>query len=140
MKVLVDTNVVLDVLLERRPFFFDASRVFAEIERGAASGLLCSTTLTTIYYVARKRLGNQVTRRQIAKLLDLFDVAVVGRGSFRQALELTFADFEDAVLHQAAEEAGADLIVTRNAPDFRSARVAVQTPRDFLRTLRAPPH
>lgn len=137
MRVLVDTNVVLDVLLERVPFYRAAAQVFAAIEQGTVSGLLCSTTLTTVYYVARKQVGREAAQNHIGNLLKLCDVACVTRAMFRQALQLDFRDFEDAVLHEAAAEVGAEAIITRNVADFGSARIPVFTPEAFLEHLRS---
>ncbi len=140
MTILVDTNVVVDVFLKRAPFDADSVQVLAAVEAGEATGVLCSTTLTTVYYLVGKELGDEPTRRRIANLLKLFDVVPVTRAMFHRALALDFRDFEDAVLHEAAAEVGAETIVTRNAVHFRNARVEVLTPEAFvlkLRSLRA---
>ena len=131
MRVLFDTNVVLDVLLERQPFASDAIRLFAEIERGLLDGLLGATTLTTVHYLARKVLGEDGARDQLGVLLQLFEVAPVTRPVLEDALALPFGDFEDAVLHEAARHTGADGIVTRNPIDFAQATIAVYTPPEL---------
>jgi predicted nucleic acid-binding protein len=137
VKVLVDTNVVLDVLLKRAPFDRAGVEVLAEVEAGSVAGFLCSTSVTTVYYMARKVMGGAGAQQHIAELMTLFDVACVPRVLFQQALKLGFGDFEDAVLHEAAAGVGAEAIITRNAADFQRARIPVFTPEAFLEHLRS---
>lgn len=135
MRVLFDTNVVLDVLLAREPHAAAAVWLFAQAERGRLEGLLGATTLTTVHYLARKTLGEDGARDQLGVLLRLFEVASVTRPVLEDALDLPFGDFEDAVLHEAARHAGADGIVTRNPSDFSRATVTVYTPPELRAVL-----
>ncbi len=135
MRVLFDTNVVLDVLLERQPYAPDAVWLFARTEQGRLDGFLGATTLTTVHYLVRKALGDAAARERIGILLQLFDVAPVTRAVLEDALTLPFGDFEDAVLHEAARHAGVEGIVTRNAPDFTQATLAVYTPAELRAAL-----
>jgi predicted nucleic acid-binding protein len=135
LRILVDTNVALDVILERSPFLPNSSRVLGTVERGEAEGYLCSTTVTTIFYVTRKQSGGPAARRGIAGLLSYFDVAAIDRAALRRALRLDFDDFEDAVIHEAALEAKADAIVTRNPAHFRASVLPVYTPEEFLKVI-----
>ena len=86
MKVLVDTNVVLDLLLDRAPHAEAAAQVFSFIERNVLSGCLCATTLTTVHYLAAKVVGRQKSLKEIRKLLHLFEVATVNRAVLEAAL------------------------------------------------------
>ena len=136
MKVLVDTNVVLDVLLNRQPFAFASSRVFGLIEQSKLQGLLCATTITTIDYLLTQSLARPVARQTLRKLLELFEIAPVNRAVLEEALKSQVADFEDSVLDQAGRLAGADLIVTRNQKDFRHASLKVLSPDELLAGLK----
>lgn len=131
MSVLFDTNVVLDVLMDRQPHAPDALRLFAHVEQGTLAGLLGATTLTTVHYFARKRLGEEEARKRIGMLIQLFSVAPVTHIVLEDALALPFGDFEDAVLHEAARHAGAQGIVTRNTADFARASLAIYSPADL---------
>lgn len=132
MKVLIDTNVVLDLLLDREPFVADAAEVFARIERCQWQGYLCATTLTTIHYLVGREVGGQRVRVAVSKLLSLCEVAPVTRQVLEGALRLGFADFEDAVLHEAAKAVQADVILTRNQKDFKPATLPVVGPDELL--------
>ncbi len=135
MKVLFDTNVVLDLLLDREPFSAMAVDLFSRVEGGTLSGWICATTVTTIHYLATKVVGAARSEGEIAKLLSLFDVAPVTRGVLESALELHFSDYEDAVIHEAARHVAVDAIVTRDAAGFRGASVPVYSPVELVAVL-----
>jgi predicted nucleic acid-binding protein len=135
MKVLFDTNVVLDVLLAREPHVKISAQLLNLVDRHEIEGVLCATTLTTIHYLATKAVGARKARRHLQNLLAMFAVAPVDGSVLGQALDLDFADFEDAVLHQAAAAAGCDSIVTRNRDDFSKARLRVFAPNELLATI-----
>lgn len=135
-RALFDTNVVLDVLLNREPHAQASAQALALVERGEVQGFLCATTVTTLFYLARRTLGTQRAREQIAVLLRLFGVAPVTHLTLADALDAGFADYEDAVLHEAARHAGMHCIVTRNVQDFAAARLVVWEPSEFLQGWR----
>jgi predicted nucleic acid-binding protein len=137
VKVLFDTNIVLDVLLDRVPFSEAASQLFAYVEYKKISGYLCSTTLTTVYYLAQRGLGATRAKGEIQKLLLLFDIAPVDKKVLKAAIGNDFSDFEDAVLYEAARHIGADAIVTRNEKDFRTAKMTIYPPPDLVNSLRS---
>ena len=132
MRVLLDSNIVVDFLHNREQFFDDADLVMGQVERGAVTGLLCATTLTTIAYLTGKTLGKRPAVEQIRQLLKIFDIAAVTRTVLDAALAGDMADFEDAVLAEAAHQAGAQAIITRNLKDFAHSPVRAYTPRQWL--------
>ncbi len=137
MNVLFDTNVVLDVLLEREPHVAVAAKLFALVDNGRIRGSICATTATTIYYLAAKSFGRRRARDQVHALLDLFEVAPVDRGVLGSALAVDFADYEDAVLHEAARAAGATVIVTRDRSGFAKAAIPTLDPPELLAAVAA---
>jgi len=132
LRVLVDTNVVLDVLLGREPHVRHAAEVFALVERSEVDASLCATTITTVYYLLRQSLEQDDARDALRRLLGLFEIAPVNRSVIEQALHSRIADFEDAVLEQAARLVGAEAIITRNTKDFRKSTVKALDPLAFL--------
>jgi predicted nucleic acid-binding protein len=132
---LVDTNVVLDVMLGRKPHLLNSAAVLAAVETSRCRGLLSATTVTTIHYIAESQIGSAATLERIASLLTIFGVAPVNQAVLGSALGTGMEDFEDAVLHEAAIQAGADCIVTRNIDDLGPARIPVYTPAQFLAAL-----
>lgn len=132
MRVLVDTNVVLDVLLDRRPFAEAAARIFALIEESRIEGFLCATTVTTVDYLLGQALADDEARAALQRLLDLFEIAPVNRPVLEQALRSNISDFEDAVFEQAARLVSVDVIATRNMTDFEKSSVTVFDPPALL--------
>jgi predicted nucleic acid-binding protein len=135
VKLLLDTNVVLDVLMDRMPFSDSAVELFSRVEDGTIIGYMCGTTVTTVYYLASKTLGAPRAREEIRKLLNLFEVAPVNRHVLESALVADFNDFEDAVIHEAACHVGAEAIVTRNQKDFRKSRISVYSSEEMAKIV-----
>lgn len=131
MKILFDTNVILDVILNRQPFATNAILLVGAVEEKRLRGLLCATTLTTIDYLVSKALGTEQSRSTLKKLLQLFEVAVVDHTVIQAAIESGIKDFEDAVLYEAAKRAGADGVVTRNKQDFVPVELPIYLPDEL---------
>ena len=134
-RVLIDTNVVLDVFLDRQPHVAASAAVWSAIEKRQSQGLLAAHAITTIHFLARKDLGAISARRAIARLLRVFDVAPVDGPVLQDALDLSLPDFEDAVTCAAADRAGCHFIVTRDPRGFRGASASVMTPEAAIPLL-----
>jgi predicted nucleic acid-binding protein len=137
--VLFDTNVILDVLLARPPHVAPATALLERVAARSLHGFLGATTVTTIHYLAARAVGDRLAREHVRTLLGLFEVAPVTRAVLTDALELRFADYEDAVLHEAARHVGADAIVTRDRKGFARARLTLYGPEELGRFLDATP-
>jgi predicted nucleic acid-binding protein len=135
LRVLIDTNVILDVMLDREPFVTASAEVLSRVEAGELTGCICATTVTTLHYLATQAVGPEQALAEVRKALSLFEIAPVGRAVLESALDLGFKDFEDAVLHEAARQVGAQGIVTRNARDFKAATLAIYTPEELSLAL-----
>ena len=136
MKVLFDTNVVLDILFAREPFYISAARLVEKIVRGEMIGYLCATTITTIYYLASKSKSIKQAEHEIQKLLSIFDIAPVNRGVLENALHLKFSDFEDAVIYEAGFQIGVEAIVSRDKKGFKkSTRVPIYEPMELFKAF-----
>jgi predicted nucleic acid-binding protein len=135
VNALIDTNVIVDVLSKREPFFTDSALVLDHAERGEFFASICATTVTTVFYLVRRHLGTTDTVGKIRDLTAICSVAPVNQGVVDSALNDAFPDFEDAVLHHSAVLAGADCIVTRNVADFRKSSIPVYSPAQFLAVL-----
>ncbi len=137
MKVLFDTNIILDVLLDRKPFADYAALLMSKVEESEINGVLCATTVTTIYYLLSKYLDKKTAIISINSIMGLFEVASVNRIVIESALKLKFTDFEDSVLHESAKHTGVKYIITRNIKDFKNAEIPVFTPAEFLSVLKS---
>ena len=132
MKILLDTNVVLDLLMKREPFHADAAKIFSKIERGVVHAYVCTTTITTIHYLLSKQLSSQQSKRGITLLLKLLDVAPVDKDVLLMAEDAGFKNYEDGVIYASAKKVRAEAIVTRNEKDFTLSEIAVYSPAVFM--------
>lgn len=127
-RILLDVNVILDVLLDRKPHVDPSAAVWAAVETGRAQGFLSAHAITTVHYLNARAAGARVARDTTEALLAVFDVAVVDEAVMRSALALNWRDFEDAVTAAAAQRSRCAAIVTRNTGDFKKSPVRVLTP------------
>ncbi len=134
MKILVDTNVILDMLAKREPFFASAAKVVLLSAQEKIEAYITSNIVTDIYYIARRHYMRENEARDILyKLLRIIGVLDVGHRDCLKALELPMEDYEDALLAVCAKRVNADYIVTRDIDHFRSSPVPSISPDDFLK-------
>jgi predicted nucleic acid-binding protein len=135
MKILLDTNIVLDLLLERKPFVDFAEEIFINIEKQEIEGFLSPTSITTIYYLLNKYLDKNRCNETIKTLLDLFDIVKVDKKILRESLENSGIDFEDSVIYTSANFANIDIIITRDKKGFKNSKTKVLSPAKFLKEI-----
>lgn len=129
-RLLLDVNVVLDVLLDRKSFADEAAAVWAAIEQGDAEGMISAHAVTTLHYLNTKAVGTRMATETTEGLLSVFEVAAVDDAVLRSAVALDWKDFEDAVTVSAARRAKCDAVVTRNPRDFKGSPIKVLTPAE----------
>jgi len=130
-----DTNVFLDIILRREPFFFAAAELWNAVEEGRFGGQVSIPTLITIDYIVRKTVGKAKTRQAIQAIMDVFRVVESAPEAVAFALASRWTDFEDAVQYCTAMLAGADYFIARNARDFQISaewKPKVFAPEAFL--------
>jgi len=135
LKSIVDTNVVLEVLFAREPFLRPAVEVFRLVEESRIDACIGATTVTTVDYLLVKSLPKSDARSALRRLISLFEIATVNRPVIERALESKIRDFEDAVLDEAGQMAGADFVITRNTKDFTGSSLKVCDPDEFIALL-----
>jgi predicted nucleic acid-binding protein len=135
MRILFDTNIILDVLLDRVPFSEHAADLMSKVERSEINGILCAISVTTIQSLLSKYLDKKEAIKSINSLMALFEVASVNSLVIENALKSKCIDFEDSVLHESARYAGAEYIVTRNIKVFKKSEIPVFTPTELLSML-----
>ncbi len=132
MRVLLDTDVVLDLILERQFFVGEAATLWELHQQNQLDVYLSPITTINVFYITRKIKGHEAAQQAVAKLTQGTLICPTDAQVLRHALTLAFKDFEDATQHAAAELAGLAAIITRNTKDYRSATLPVHTPHDFL--------
>ncbi|MBL7003222.1 MAG: PIN domain-containing protein [Gammaproteobacteria bacterium] len=135
MKVLFDTNIVLDVLLNRQAFVEHSAKLMGLVESQRIEGYLCATTLTTLDNLTAKSQGREKAKIQIKKLITLFQIAPVNHLVLNLALDAGFKDFEDSVQYHCAKCSNVEILVTRNTKDYKKATLPIYTPEELLNVL-----
>ncbi len=132
MKVFLDTNVLVDVLTHREPFYADSARVWTLAETGQIEGAISALSFPNVSYVVRRLKGREATQEYLRTLRDLFEPAALDSQVINQALDSRLVDFEDALQWFSALRCGAECLVTRNIAHFPSKDIPVMTPAEFL--------
>jgi predicted nucleic acid-binding protein len=136
VRVLVDTNIVLDFLLQREPFFQDAELLFQAIDAGQVIGYVTATTLTDIFYISRKHTRSvEQARQAVSETLTIMVICSIDRAVLESAFNSGLADFEDAVQIFGAVTQGLDTILTRDNKGFLSSPIPVLSVQDLLQQL-----
>ena len=133
MRLLIDTNVILDYLLSREGFSEQAKQVLDLAQYSGDFEFVSSSAVTDIFYHARKELKSSFEAQdRILELIKFISIMTVTEQDIRAALKLRWKDFEDAVQYAVAMSNGVDAIITRNVKDFERQDVPVMTPGEFL--------
>jgi len=135
MNVFLDTNVVLDFILNREGFAKEAAILFDLGEREKIELSLSSLSINNIDYVVSKIASKKKSREIIIKLLSLVTILPVERSTIEKAATCDFKDFEDAIQNYCAKEAGLMHIFTRNVKDYKESDLSIQSPKEFLAIL-----
>jgi predicted nucleic acid-binding protein len=138
VRLFLDVNVILDVLAKREPWFEDCAAVLSLLEADEFEGIAAAHSITTLFYLASKHLGQRRATARLLDLLKLISVAPVDQDTILKGLALGWSDFEDALQMLCATTASADYLVTRNKRDFDSDSIPVVTPAELLAILRSP--
>jgi len=136
MKILVDTNIIIDTLTGREPFRESAEQIFMLAANQIEDIYITASSATDIYYLVRKHLHNtEQSKNTMSKLYQLFGILDVTANDCQDALLLDMKDYEDAVISCCAKRNQMDYIVTRNMKDYEHSKVKVLLPEDLLKLV-----
>lgn len=134
MDLLIDTNIIIDILQDRKPFVQNSEAIVRMVQTKEVRGILAPHTITNLWYILRKTHTQEQRRRLLSALLVTFDVSPLDRQKLLNGLERTdFPDFEDCLQDECAASLCADYIITRNPEDFAKSKVRAITPEEFLK-------
>ncbi len=129
----IDTNIVIDLLAKREPFYPEAAKLFSWVDRGKARAFVSSLTFANTNYILSKLKGSRDARSILSKFKVLVTVLSLDDKIVDLALnDLSFNDFEDGLQYYTALSNGLDIIITRNLKDFKHAKIPVMTPNGFV--------
>lgn len=132
MKVLIDTNIILDVLCKRPAFYEDSAKIFKLCEVKKISAVISALSIPNIMYILRKELDADKTREILDSLMLIFSVADLKADDLKKAADMRFKDYEDAIQSACATRIKANYIVTRNIKDFSESKVTAIKPAELL--------
>lgn len=135
MRVLLDTNILLDALLEREPFVREAEALFEAIESHQIEGYVTATTLTDIFYIVRKAKGVAIAKQAVSRILVGMHICTVERSILEAAISSLLPDFEDAVQIACALNENLEAIITRDTQDFADASLQILSAGELLERL-----
>lgn len=135
MKVLIDTNIIIDLLANREDFAESAAQLFKLCEIGKVQGIVYALSIANIVYVMRKELERSQIEDVITKLSSIFTIADMKGDDLKKATALPIPDFEDALQSACASRVKADFIVTRNLKDFKNSKVMAIKPSELIERL-----
>jgi predicted nucleic acid-binding protein len=134
-RALLDTDINLDFVLARQPFFIEAKEVFLQLAQNKFEAYIADITAINIYYFGRKEMGRSAAMKELEKLLRLVKICTVNSTILQKAINSLITDYEDAVQHECAVAEKLDAIVTRNVEDYKNASIKVYSPDEFLQFL-----
>jgi predicted nucleic acid-binding protein len=135
MRVLLDTNIVLDFVLARQLFFAEADKIFIDLQNGKFEAFVSPITPINVFYTTKKEKDKTIAFSAVEELLKVVRITKSDNYIFQNALSLGFNDYEDAVQHECASAEDLDAIVTRNTKDYKNASIKVYSPNEFLKIL-----
>ena len=132
-KILIDTNVLLDYLLTREPFYEDAKKVILKCTEGEVKGCIAAHSIPNMFFILRKDYDAKDRREILCSLCKIFEIEGIDKAKLVSGLENEdFSDFEDCLQMECAKSYGADYIVTRNVSDYSVSDIKAILPSEYL--------
>jgi predicted nucleic acid-binding protein len=131
-KIFVDSDVMLDLLLDREPFNDDIAEIFENSLKDSISVCVSSLTIVNLNYIIGRIENRNSAAKKTSKILKLVKVENVGETTVNKSIESKFKDFEDGVQNFCAEESKHKVLITRNTKDYKESDLAIMTPKEYL--------
>lgn len=135
MKVLIDTNIILDVLCNCKDFVEESSKVFKLCEVKKIMGYISALSIDNIVYIMRKELDTEKVKEILEKLSLIFEVVDLKADDLKRASSLDFKDYEDAIQSAQANRIKANYIITRNIKDYNKSKVTAIKPSELIERI-----
>lgn len=134
--VLLDSDIILDFLFDRKPYSPAAFQIISLCENQKLKGYITPAIISNLYYIFRKQASHKIVIERLKQLLTIIDVLYMDKQTILSALYSDFKDFEDALQNFSAENSDeVKIIITRNGRDFKKSKLAILTPEMYLGTL-----
>lgn len=130
-KLLLDTNILLDICINRILFIEDSIRVLKFAQNNNEKCFITTNSITDIYYISKKEIGHLQSINFLKSILKIVDLIAIDKVIILKSLENDITDFEDAIQYFSAIENEIDCIITRNKKDFKNSKIPVLTPKEY---------
>lgn len=135
-KILIDTNVLIDYLLTREPFYEDAKNIVSICVDGKVKGCIAAHSISNMFFILRKDFNLDERREVLLNLCSISDIEGIDKIKLITGLQNEdFSDFEDCLQMECAKAYGAEFIITRNTDDYKGSEITVILPKDYLEML-----
>lgn len=135
-RILIDTDVILDLFFDREPFSENAAKVLSLCEKKAVIGFVTPVIISNVYYLLSQKAKQEKVIEKLKILLTILEVLVIDKNTITVALNSGFNDFEDAMQNYSAELNGEiDMIITRNTKDYKKSKLGIMNPENFLKLV-----
>ena len=136
MKIMIDTNIILDVLLEREPFYEYSKAILELCEKRKIQGFISASSATDIFYLIRKALSStEAAYDALGEILNIVKILTVTNDDVNKAFLQKAKDFEDCLLATCAKSNNCDAIITRNKKDFMTFGITLFSPEEFIENI-----
>jgi predicted nucleic acid-binding protein len=135
VKVLLDTNIIVDIALERQPFFSNSEAILSFVELEQIEGYISASSFGDLYYIIRREKGRDLTTEFLRHIASLCQIATVDSTVINMALNSNFKDFEDDIQYSTAVQNNLGAIVTRNPRDYPVTTPRILTPEQLIQDL-----
>jgi predicted nucleic acid-binding protein len=136
-KLFIDTNVMLDLLGEREPFYSSIAKIATIADRGKVKLIVSALSYSTVFYLLSKFEDNEVAKEKLRKFKVISETSDLTDRIIDKGLSSKFSDFEDALQYHCALETDCNLLITRNVKDFKKSAIPVMTPDEYLKSLKS---
>lgn len=131
--IFLDTNVVIDILADRRPFSIDTAKLFNYSLSGKVKLYVSAVSYNNIYYIMRQSLSNNETIKLLSELSEMVEIVDVTKNVIKKSIKNDFKDFEDAIQYNCAiSNTKIDFIVARDAKDFKKSTLSILAPKEAV--------
>lgn len=135
-RILIDTDVILDLFFDREPFSENAAKVLSLCEKKVVIGFVTPVIISNVYYLLSQKAKQEKVIEKLKILLTILEVLVIDKNTITVALNSEFKDFEDALQNYSAELNGEiDMIITRNTKDYKKSKFGIMNPENFLKLV-----
>ena len=135
-KLFLDTNVVIDLLGEREPFYGSAAMIATLADKGKIQLIVSALTYSTVYYLLSRFEDKEVVKEKIRKFKVIAETSDLSDKIIEKGLASNFTDFEDSLQYYCALKMDCDILITRNGKDFKESDIPVLTPDEYLSSLK----